>query len=135
MPSQWNVLAPCVLLFLFLESASGMPGKMPLQGEAAEERRPNVVLILCDDLGIGDVQCFNPDHGKIKTPFIDQLAKEGMSFTDAHSASSVCTPTRYALLTGRYAWRTKMQEGVVQGFGACLIARDRPTLALSLIHI
>ena len=129
MPSQWNVLAPCVLLFLFLESASGMPGKMPLQGEAAEERRPNVVLILCDDLGIGDVQCFNPDHGKIKTPFIDQLAKEGMSFTDAHSASSVCTPTRYALLTGRYAWRTKMQEGVVQGFGACLIARDRPTLA------
>ncbi|QEG22957.1 Arylsulfatase [Mariniblastus fucicola] len=91
-------------------------------------QKPNVVLILCDDLGIGDVQCFNPENGKIKTPFIDQLAKEGMSFTDAHSGSSVCTPTRYGLLTGRYAWRTKLQNGVAQGFEDCLIAPDRPTI-------
>ena len=124
MPNQWTLITCCLALFLVLEPANGML----LQGEATEERRPNVVLILCDDLGIGDVQCFNPDHGKIKTPFIDQLAKEGMSFTDAHSGSSVCTPTRYGLLTGRYAWRTKMQKGVGSGFEPCLIAPGRPTL-------
>ena len=99
-----------------------------LIGSREENSKPNIVLILCDDLGIGDVQCFNPEQGKIKTPFMDRLAKEGMSFTDAHSASSVCTPTRYALLTGRYAWRTRLQRGVVQGFEPCLIAADRPTI-------
>ena len=60
---------------------------------------PNIVLIMCDDLGYGDVQCLNPENGKIKTPHIDRLASEGMIFTDAHSGSSVCTPTRYGLLT------------------------------------
>lgn len=94
----------------------------------AVRKKPNIVLILCDDLGIGDVQFFNPNSGKIKTPCIDKLAKEGMSFTDAHSASSVCTPTRYAMLTGRYAWRTKLQKGVGQGFEPCLITANRPTL-------
>lgn len=91
--------------------------------------QPNVVFIICDDLGYGDVQCLNPEHGKIKTPHVDQLASEGMIFTDAHSGSSVCTPTRYGLLTGRYSWRTKLQKGVVQGFSPCLIAEDRPTVA------
>ena len=95
----------------------------------AVEEKPNIVFILCDDLGIGDVQCFNPDHGKIKTPSMDQMASEGMMFTDAHSGSSVCTPTRYGLLTGRYSWRTTLQQGVVQGFEPCLIKKDRPTLA------
>ena len=126
MPIHWRTLATCILLFLLLEPANGMFGELPLRIE--DKQHPNVVLILCDDLGIGDVQCFNPDSGKIKTPFIDQLAKEGMSFTDAHSGSSVCTPTRYGLLTGRYAWRTKLQKGVVSGFESCLIAPDRPTL-------
>ena len=93
----------------------------------AFENQPNVLVILCDDLGIGDVQCFNPE-GKIKTPRMNLLASQGMSFTDAHSGSSVCTPTRYGLLTGRYSWRTKFQHGVVQGFEACLIAPDRTTL-------
>ena len=95
----------------------------------AKESKPNIIYLLCDDLGIGDVQSFNPEHGKIKTPHIDRLASQGMKFTDAHSGSSVCTPTRYGLLTGRYSWRTKLQTGVVSGFGACLIDEDRPTIA------
>ena len=90
---------------------------------------PNIVLIMCDDLGYGDVQFLNPENGKIKTPHIDKLASEGMTFTDAHSGSSVCTPTRYGLLTGRYSWRTRLQAGVVQGFAPCLIAQDRLTVA------
>ncbi len=84
---------------------------------------------MCDDLGYGDIQCLNPEHGKIPTPAVDRLAKEGMTFTDAHSGSSVCTPTRYGLLTGRYSWRTRLQRGVVQGFAPCLIAEERPTVA------
>ena len=91
--------------------------------------KPNIVLIMCDDLGYGDVQILNPDHGKIRTPHMDSIAKEGMTFSDAHSGSSVCTPTRYGLLTGRYSWRTSLQKGVVQGFEPCLIAKDRPTIA------
>ncbi|MBA2116539.1 sulfatase family protein [Bremerella alba] len=98
------------------------------QGLWAGEK-PNIVFILCDDLGYGDVQCLNPQHGKIPTPGADQLAKQGMTFTDAHSGSSVCTPTRYGLLTGRYSWRTKLQKGVVTGFAPCLIDEDRPTVA------
>lgn len=95
----------------------------------AVEMKPNIVFILCDDLGYGDVQCLNLEHGKIKTPSVDQLASEGMIFTDAHSGSSVCTPTRYGLMTGRYSWRTTLQKGVVQGFAPDLIAEDRPTIA------
>lgn len=91
--------------------------------------KPNIVFILCDDLGYGDVQCLNLEHGKIKTPSIDQLASEGMIFTDAHSGSSVCTPTRYGLLTGRYSWRTHLQRGVVQGYDPNLIAENRISVA------
>src|SRR5438477_517124 len=75
-------------------------------------QRPNVVLILADDLGIGDVHCLNPQRGRLATPHVDRLATEGITFTDAHSGSSVCTPTRYGILTGRYAWRSKLQGGV-----------------------
>ena len=130
MTNRTIAVALGILLGLFLNSAKATHGEPGLQVLEAgnPDPKPNVVLILCDDLGIGDVQCFNPDNGKIKTPFIDQLAREGMSFTDAHSGSSVCTPTRYGLLTGRYAWRTKLQKGVAQGFGSCLIAPDRPTM-------
>ena len=95
----------------------------------ADESKPNIVFLLCDDLGYGDVQSFNPTHGKIRTPNIDRLASQGMMFTDAHSASSVCTPTRYGILTGRYCWRTKFQKGVTQGFSPCLIDENRPTVA------
>lgn len=93
------------------------------------DSKPNIVFILCDDLGYGDVQCLNPENGKIPTPAVDQLAAEGMIFTDAHSGSSVCTPTRYGLMTGRYSWRTTLQRGVVQGFAPNLIAEGRPTVA------
>ena len=95
---------------------------------AALPQLPNIVVILADDLGIGDVGCYNP-ASKIKTPNLDRLAAQGMRFTDAHSPSSVCTPTRYGLLTGRYAWRTRLQKGVLFGLSAPLIVRDRPTVA------
>jgi arylsulfatase A-like enzyme len=91
--------------------------------------KPNIIYIMCDDLGYGDIQCLNREHGKIPTPGADHLAEAGMIFTDAHSGSSVCTPTRYGLMTGRYSWRTVLQKGVVQGYAPCLIAKDRPTVA------
>jgi len=89
--------------------------------------KPNLVILLADDLGYGELGCLNPE-GKIATPQLDQLAKEGMVFTDGHSASAVCTPTRYGLMTGRYPWRTRLQSGVVTG-GESLIAENRMTIA------
>jgi len=91
-------------------------------------RRPNIVLILADDLGYGDPGCYNP-ASRIPTPSIDRLAGQGARFTDAHSPSAVCTPTRYGLLTGRYAWRTWLQRGVIGGYTPPLIEPTRPTLA------
>ncbi len=96
---------------------------------AAGPRPPNIVYILADDLGYGDVQCLNPKRGKIATPQLDQLAAQGMVFTDAHSGSSVCTPTRYGILTGRYSWRTRLQRSVLYGYDEPLIAPDRLTVA------
>jgi arylsulfatase A-like enzyme len=98
---------------------------------AAEGARPNVVYVLCDDLGYGDLKCLNPDS-KIKTPTFDKLAAEGMVFTDAHSGSAVCTPTRYGVLTGRYAWRTRLQSHVLGGLSPHLIAPGRMTVATML---
>jgi arylsulfatase A len=94
--------------------------------------KPNVIVILADDLGYGDVSCNNTDS-KIATPNLDRLAAEGMRFTDAHTSSGVCTPTRYSLLTGRYHWRTKLQSGVLGGFSLPLISEGRTTLA-SFLH-
>jgi len=96
---------------------------------AAEHAEPNIVLIVADDLGYGDVLCLNPARGRIKTPRLDEFAAQGMVFTDCHSGSSVCTPTRYGLLTGRYAWRTRLRNGVLDGFPDPLIAADRLTVA------
>ncbi len=93
---------------------------------------PNIVVILADDLGIGDVRAFNPD-GKIPTPHLDALAAAGLMFTDAHTPSAVCSPTRYGLLTGRYCWRTRLQSGVLGGLSPPLIEPGRLTLA-SLLH-
>jgi arylsulfatase A-like enzyme len=90
--------------------------------------RPNIVFILCDDLGYGDVQCLNR-AGKIPTPNIDKLAGEGMIFTDAHSSSAVCSPTRYGILTGRYNWRSRLQSGVLGGMSPALIEPGRLTVA------
>ncbi|WP_232826046.1 sulfatase family protein [Chitinophaga alhagiae] len=88
----------------------------------------NVVYILADDLGYGDLQCFNP-NGKIPTPNIDRLAAEGMKFTDAHSSSAVCTPSRYSILTGRYPWRSTLQKGVLFGYSPPLVEPERLTVA------
>jgi arylsulfatase A len=104
-------------------------GHLPTTVRHMLAKPPNVVVILTDDLGYGDVQCLNPTRGKISTPSIDRLAAQGMTFTDAHSGSSTCTPTRYGLLTGRYAWRTRLQRGVLAGTNdPPLIAADRLTL-------
>lgn len=95
---------------------------------AAPVGKPNIVYILADDLGYGDVQSLNPERGRIPTPHLDRLASQGMVFTDAHSGSSVCTPTRYGVLTGRYAWRTRLQSGVFSGYVTPLIAAGRLTV-------
>ena len=92
---------------------------------------PNIVYILADDLGYGDVSAYNPE-GKIRTPNIDKLAARGMRFTDAHSPSSVCTPTRYAIMTGRYPWRSRLPVGVLRGYSRPLIEEERPTVASML---
>jgi len=90
--------------------------------------KPNILVIYADDLGYGDVQCYNPARGKIPTPHIDKLAAQGLRFTDGHSSSGVCSPSRYTLLTGRYHWRTKLQRGIVGAFEGPLIAPDRMTI-------
>ena len=100
---------------------------MPFLATAATE--PNIVIIYADDMGYGDVQCLNPKRGKIATPHMDDLASEGMIFTDAHTTSSVCTPSRYGLLTGRYNWRTHLQRGVTWGYSPPLIDSGRLTVA------
>jgi arylsulfatase A-like enzyme len=99
-----------------------------LASPALAAGKPNVVVILADDLGYGDVKRFNPG-GKIPTPNIDALADAGTTFTDAHSPSAVCSPTRYGLLTGRYAWRSKLKSGVLGGLSPRLIEPGRLTVA------
>ena len=98
------------------------------QKKQKETRLPNIVYILADDLGYGDVSYLNPES-KIKTPYIDALAQNGISFTDAHSSSAVCTPSRYSILTGRYAWKTGLKKGVLTGFSPPLIEGNRETVA------
>ena len=108
----------CLLLLLTVWTAFAQKNK----------QSPNIVYILADDLGYGDVSVYNPT-GKISTPNIDKLASQGMRFTDAHSPSSVCTPTRYSLMTGRYPWRSRLPVGVLRGYSQTLIEENRPTVA------
>ena len=86
---------------------------------------PNVVYILADDLGYGDL---SHAGGKAATPHCDRLAREGMRFTDSHTTSSVCTPTRYGILTGRYNWRSTLKKSVLWGLSEPLIEKDRLTV-------
>ena len=95
---------------------------------SAVSKKTNIAFILADDMGYGDVRALNP-NSKIPTPNLDRLAAEGMAFTDAHTPSAVCTPTRYGLLTGRYCWRTRLKKGVLNGYGEPLIEPGRPTVA------
>ncbi|RMF43515.1 MAG: arylsulfatase [Planctomycetota bacterium] len=93
--------------------------------------KPNVVIIYTDDQGYGDTT-FNNRDAKFETPNIDRIAREGVAFTDGHCSDTVCTPSRYGLLTGRYAWRTRLKKGVMGAEGECLIAPDRLTVASML---
>ena len=93
--------------------------------------RPNIVFIMADDMGIGDVGCYNAES-KIPTPNMDRMAAGGMMFTDAHSASAVCTPSRYGVLTGRYCWRSRLKNNVLYGYEPPLIEPERLTVASML---
>ena len=114
MKLTFPILATCLLLCA--------------QAFAVAADKPNILVILADDLGYGDVQCYNPQRGKIPTPNMDKFASQGMRFTDGHSSSGVCSPSRYSLLTGRYHWRTRLQKGIVGPFEGPLIAPDRMTI-------
>jgi len=94
--------------------------------------KPNIVIILADDLGYGSVGCYRAQPGILKTPNIDRLAQEGIRFTNANTPSSLCTPTRYGLLTGRYCWRTSLKSGVLGPLDPLLIETSRPTIASML---
>lgn len=118
-------LAWSALCLGLVPAIAGAAGCRPVRSAS---ERPNIVIILADDLGYGDTGVYN-SASKIPTPNIDRLAKDGMQFTDAHSPSAVCTPTRYGLLTGRYAWRTSLKRGVLGGYSPSLIEPRRMTLA------
>ena len=95
--------------------------------QSIRSEKPNIIVVMADDLGIGDISPTNPDC-KIRTPCLQEMADEGLTFLDAHTPSSVCTPTRYGLLTGRYNWRSRLAKGVLSGTSKHLIPADRPTL-------
>ncbi|QHI70126.1 sulfatase family protein [Tichowtungia aerotolerans] len=99
---------------------------LSLAGVVAAEQ-PNIVYFYVDDMGYGDAGCYNPT-GKIKTPNLDKFASEGMLFTDAHSTAAVCSPSRYSLLTGRYSWRSTLQQYIVELYGEALIDKDLVTV-------
>lgn len=124
------LIAALSLALPFAAAQAAQPGKVMkgLLHETNETNgRPNIVFILADDLGYGDVACYNPES-KVPTPNLDKLAAEGMRFTDAHSPATVCTPTRYSLLTGQMAFRIGV-SGVFTGVGGpCLIKEGRLTL-------
>jgi len=96
--------------------------------ESQTKKHPNIIFILADDMGYGDVGVFNPEC-KIDTKHLNQLAEDGIRFTDAHAPSSVCTPTRYGIITGRYPWRTKLKSGVLTGKSKAMIPKSRSTVA------
>lgn len=92
-----------------------------------KKNQPNIIYILADDLGYGDLSCFN-EESKIATPHLNSLAQSGMKFTDAHSTSALCTPSRYSILTGRYSWRSKLKRGVIGGYSPSIIEEERLTI-------
>ncbi len=130
---SYSSLFPLRVLFTFttliLVAHSHTLSRYAISDAISSETRsvPNVVFILADDLGYGDLSCYGATL--VKTPNIDRLAHEGRKFTDAHSPASVCTPTRYNLLTGRYAWRTWVQSSCLWSNDPLLIEEDRFTLA------
>ncbi len=109
-------------------AALSLAGALPaLHGNIRTGKGPNIVLIMADDLGYGDLGCFGAEL--IQTPNIDALAAGGVTFTDAHAPASLCTPTRYSVLTGRYCWRGPLKSGVIQGYDPLIIDQNRTTIA------
>ena len=117
----------------FLQYTAGTIATVALSGcdsiqqTSQSDARPNLIILLADDMGYGDLGCQNP-QSKIPTPNLDKLASEGIRFTDAHSPSAVCSPTRYAILTGRYCWRTRLKRSVLWPWDRPLIEADRLTV-------
>ncbi len=124
----------------FVQSVVGAVGAfgLPVFGAGRVRRVPNIIFFMADDMGIGDTSAYQDwtgiaDDGQIYTPSLERLARMGTRFTDAHTPSTVCSPTRYALLTGRYSWRTSLKHSVLWGPQADpLIEKDRPTIATML---
>lgn len=115
------------LLYFFIIAIFCWSCRQDISSAENQAPPPNVIFIFADDLGYGDVSSYNP-NSKINTPHIDRLVKEGMKFTDAHTSSAVCTPSRYSLLTGRYCWRSELKNGVQGGYGLPLIKSDQLTM-------
>jgi arylsulfatase A-like enzyme len=113
-----------VAILLALGTVEALAAEKP----GIPKQQPNIIVVFADDLGYGDARCNDPQHAKVPTPHIDRLAAEGMRFTDAHASASLCSPSRYGLLTGRFSWRTPMRTHVVRVYGTPLIAPDRLTL-------
>ena len=132
LPVMSNMNTPIKYLLLLLSaSLLGFAKGDKIQQDKGKNKLPNIVYILTDDLGYGDVSIYNP-QGKIKTPNIERLAKQGMRFTDAHTTSGVCTPSRYSILTGVYPWRSRLPVGVLHGYSRSLIENGQPTVATLL---
>jgi arylsulfatase A-like enzyme len=115
------------LVALLCAGSAAAQASSPASPKTDPAAKPNIVLILADDLGFGDTSCYGAT--KIRTPNVDRLAREGMRFTDAHTPASVCTPTRYGVMTGRYCWRTHLQSGVLGSNDPLLIEKGRMTMA------
>jgi arylsulfatase A len=124
-PSCWRQPARCIL-WIWIAAVVALHSTHRVL--ATDGKLPNIVLVLADDMGYGDPRCYNA-QSKMETPRIDRLASQGMRFLDAHTPSSVCSPTRYGLLTGRYAWRSRLKSGVLNGYSPALIEPGRLTLA------
>ena len=119
------------MMIHFLKSSASLITTLSLSVASAlyaDTSKPNIVFIYADDMGYGDVTYLNPERCKIATPQLDSLAKQGMVFTDAHTSSSVCTPSRYSLMTGRYNWRTTLQYHVTHGYSTSLVADETLTV-------
>lgn len=116
-------------LFTFVLLLAALATATPAQSRQDAAQKPNVVIILADDFGYGSTNAYGADSKLVRTPHLDRLAKEGRRFTDANTTSSVCSPTRYALLTGRYAWRTSLKFGVLNVNAPLHIETTRPNLA------
>ena len=119
--NHWNCLIRNAIVLAFIVAATAVARDA--------DRYPNIVIILADDLGYGSLNSYGADEELIRTPNIDRLAREGRHFTDANAPSSVCTPTRYGLLTGRYCWRTSLRHGVLGITSPSHIEPSRPTIA------